>query len=499
MMTSKMILMSKMTGLVRASRSCMHGAVAIQLSSWNIPLLTRFLETNAVRARTFTDDTPPTPHIQSGSIEKEEETLEKKRDKVEQLTRYASQSAHSMGYRYEPGPHGYAFHMPPVSLIGANSLPSSGEVISRLGFKKALLVTDKFLSQRGGSGFVISVLVDNGIDYHVYDGVSSNPTRSEVERGLEALNEHGCDFILSFGGGSPHDAAKVIGLLKTNGGKIHDYVGVNLAKVKAFPLVAVGTTGTASEMTRFACITDEDRMSKLSIIDDMMTPVVTVEDPAVLKMPRHLTAATGMDCLTHAIEAYLSTHSNPVTDANALHSIKLTSSFLKQAHATSNYTGLDERKANSRARDMMGYASYLAGMAFNNAGLGLTHAMSHQIGGLYNLPHGVCCAVLLPTVLRFNAPAKVEHIMDIANAMGLKGWEDSSSALRMVTSFVLDLNRDLGLPRNLEEMGVETEDFGLMAENAMKDSCLVTNCRAPSKEDIISLFETAFTQDFEWK
>lgn len=339
---------------------------------------------------------------------------------VEQLNRFASQSAHSLGYHFEPGPHGYAFHMPPISLIGANSLPKSGEVMSRLGFKKALLVTDKFLSQRGGTGFMISVLVNNGIDYSLFDGVSSNPTRAEVEQGLAALSEHSCDFILSFGGGSPHDAAKIISLLKTNGGSISDYVGINQAKIKGFPLVAVGTSGTASEMTRFACITDEDKMSKLSIIDDMMTPVVTVEDPAVLRMPRQLTAATGMDCLTHAIEAYMSTNSNPVTDATALHSIRLASAFLCQAHGTSNYSNLQERKVHGHARDMMGYASYLAGMAFNNAGLGLVHAMSHQIGGLYNLPHGVCCAVLLPAVLGFNAQKKPSHIVDIADAMGLR-------------------------------------------------------------------------------
>eukprot|EP00873_Tetraselmis_striata_P045989 jgi/Tetstr1/466253/TSEL_010809.t1 len=421
---------------------------------------------------------------------------------VAQLTRFASQSAHSVGYRYEPGPHGYAFHMPPISLIGANSLPQSGEVISRLGFRKALLVTDKFLSQRGGTGFMISVLVANDIDYHVFDGVSSNPTRGEVEHGLRVLSEQGCDFILSFGGGSPHDAAKVISLLKTNGGDVSDYVGVNLAKAKGFPLVAVGTSGTASEMTRFACITDEDRMSKLSIIDDMMTPVVTVEDPAVLRMPRHLTAATGMDCLTHAIEAYLSTHSNPVTDATALHSIKLAAAFLCQAHATTNYSDLQERKANSRARDMMGYASYLAGMAFNNAGLGLVHAMSHQIGGLYNLPHGVCCAVLLPSVLEFNAVARPAHIEDIANAIGLKA-NTSSEALTMVISFVLDLNRNLGFAPQLAgtaEMGVVREDFELMARNALHDSCLLTNCRQHvTTAQIESLFELAYSQDFEWR
>ena len=325
--------------------------------------------------------------------------------------------------RLEPhhaGQNGYLFSMPPTSLIGSNSLPQSAAVMARMGFKKALVITDKFLSARGGVGPVISVLSRSYIDYHIFDGISPNPTFEEVYTGLDVLNNEGCDVIVSFGGGSPHDAAKAISLLKTNGGSLRDYAGIDLASKPGFPLVAVGTSGTGSELTRFACITDEERMTKSIIIDSMMTPLLTVEDPAVLRTPRHLTAATGMDCLTHAIEAYLSTNSNPVTDANALHSIKLASTFLEQSHATANCVDLAEQKLNSRARDMMGYASYLAAIAFNNAGLGLVHAMAHQVGGLYNLPHGVCCGLLLPTVLKFNAESSPNQIMDIATAMHLQ-------------------------------------------------------------------------------
>lgn len=216
--------------------------------------------------------------------------------------------------------------------------------------------------------------------------------------------------------------------VKTNGGHICDYEGVDKASKVGFPLVAVGTSGTGAEMTRFACITDEDRKTKLIVIDNMMTPLLTVEDPALLQMPRHLTAATGMDCLAHGIEAYLSSSSNPVTDASALHSIKLASAFLKEAHATTKWASISEKKRNSRARDMMGYASYLAAMAFNNAGLGLAHAMAHQIGGLYNLPHGVCVALLLPTVFKFNAKACPIHTMDIAIAMGFQVCQGEGSA-----------------------------------------------------------------------
>ena len=353
------------------------------------------------------------------------------------LIQYSSQSGHSMGFSHHLRPNGYSFFMPPTSLIGSNSLPQCGEIISRMGFTKALVITDKFLSARGQIGHVITILSNYGLNYAVFDGISPNPTYSEVEKGLRVLNDECCDFIVSFGGGSPHDAAKAISLLKTNGGDIRDYVGVDKASKPGFPLVTVGTTGTGSEMTRFSCITDEERQTKSIIIDSLMTPLLTVEDPAVLKMPRHLTAATGMDSLSHAIEAYMSRNSNPVTDANALHSIKLASSFLKQAHATNNFITIEDQKANSRARDMMGYASYLAAMAFNNAGLGLTHAMAHQVGGLYNLPHGVCCALLLPTVLAFNAVERPEHILSMAYAMGIQVWTPPVSFLEALPPLAL--------------------------------------------------------------
>merc|ERR1712151_619270 len=199
------------------------------------------------------------------------------------------------------------------------------------------------------------------------------------------MGESGCDFVISFGGGSPHDCAKAVSMLSTNGGSIREYEGVDKSTKPMLPMVAVNTTaGTAAEITRFCIITDDQRHVKMALVDWRLTPTLAVNDPkTMIGMPKGLTAATGMDALTHAIEAYVSTASNPVTDACAVRAMKLISSYLP--------TAVEDGK-NIKARDMMAYAEFLAGMAFNSAGLGYVHAMAHQLGGMYNMPHGVCNA-----------------------------------------------------------------------------------------------------------
>ncbi|PSC67953.1 alcohol dehydrogenase [Micractinium conductrix] len=295
------------------------------------------------------------------------------------------------GYHHSPSKTGYAFFMPALSLLGPNALKAAGKEITKLGLKKALIVTDK------------------------------------VEEGLELLRSAGADFLLSFGGGSPHDCAKAIGIVASNGGSIRDYEGLDRASKPMLPLLSVNTTaGTAAEMTRFwesvsetnqsfcpwwflltcSIITDTARHVKMAIIDSKVTPTIAVDDPLLmLGMPKGLTAATGMDALTHSIEAYLSTSSNRITDACALHAMRLISRYLRTAVGD---------PGNVQAHDMMWqvgqlhYAQYLAGMAFNSASLGYVHAMAHQLGGFYNLPHGVCNALLLPVVLEFNAKASAD-------------------------------------------------------------------------------------------
>ena len=251
------------------------------------------------------------------------------------------------------------------------------------------------------------------------------------------------------------------------------------------PFIAVNTTaGTASEMTRFTIITDTDRHVKMAIVDWHVTPTVSINDPELMvSMPPSLTAATGMDALTHAVEAYVSTIATPVTDSAAMKSIELISQYLRPAVANGK---------NMEAREKMAYAEFMAGMAFNNASLGNVHAMAHQLGGFYDLPHGVCNAILLPHVERFNLIACPERFADIAAAMGenIEGLSVIEAADLALES-IKRLSEDVGIPSGLKELGVEEKDFPTLADNALKDACGLTNPRIATKTDIIQIYKNA--------
>ncbi|DBB12146.1 hypothetical protein WJX82_003839 [Trebouxia sp. C0006] len=408
----------------------------------------------------------------------------------EGLENHSTQGSHGVNYHHpEQGNSGYQFFMPSLNYMGRNSLEGASQQIKDLGLTKALIVTDAVLVKVGAIKAVTSILERIGIQYSIYDGVEPNPTIEQVDEGMKMVTEEQCDCIISFGGGSPHDAAKGIAVLATNGGSISDYEGVNKVPKKTMPLIAVNTTaGTASEMTRFAIITDHARKVKMAIIDWKVTPTISVDDPLLmLGMPKGLTAATGMDALTHAIEAYVSTASTPVTDACALHAMKLVANYLRTAVHHGD---------NIEARDMMSYAEFLAGMAFNSASLGYVHAMAHQLGGFYNLPHGVCNAVLLPSVQEYNAKYVPELFIDIAQAMGIKDvGEDKDEAVKQVLAAIRKLSKDVGIPANLNVLGVKPEDYNILATNAMKDACGLTNPKQPSKEEIIALYKQAYEQE----
>ncbi len=380
------------------------------------------------------------------------------------------------------------FYMPMVNIMGRGALGDAAKEIEAMGVKKALIVTDRPLHRElGATKPLLALLEEADIGYAVYDRVAPNPTVQHVEEGVAMYRAEGCDFIISFGGGSPHDAAKGIGILVTNGGDIRDYEGVNKSTRPMPPLVAINTTaGTGSEMTRFAIITDEERHVKMAIVDWRTTPSLSVDDPALMdEMPKGLTAATGMDALTHAVEAYVSTAATPVTDAAALHAIRLIGRFLPRAVADGH---------DSEARDMMAYAEFLAGMAFNSASLGYVHAMAHQLGGFYDLPHGVCNAILLPHVERFNASADPTRFVDIAEALGLdiRGLSARAAADAALAAIVA-LSRTVGIPSNLAAFSVvKREDFGTLADNALKDACGFTNPRTPTKEEVVAMYESAF-------
>ncbi len=379
----------------------------------------------------------------------------------------------------------YSYFMPTVNLMGIGAVAEVGKQAKILGGSKALVVTDKPLRAAGIVDKVVRYLDEAGIPYVIYDGVQPNPTVGNVEEGIALYKKEGCDLIIAIGGGSPIDCAKGIGLVITNGGSIKDYEGLDKSAKPMPPFIAVNTTaGTASEMTRFTIITDTDRHVKMAIVDWHVTPNVSINDPELMvSMPVALTAATGMDALTHAVEAYVSTIATPLTDSAALKAIELIGRYLRPAVANGG---------NLEAREQMAYAEFLAGMAFNNASLGYVHAMAHQLGGFYDLPHGVCNAILLPHVERFNLIACPERFVDIAVALGeeVEGLSTMEAADKALAA-IQRLSSDIGIPSGLKELGVKEEDLPILAENAMKDACGLTNPRRATKEEIIAIFKAA--------
>ncbi len=376
--------------------------------------------------------------------------------------------------------------MTPISLIGTNCLGRLAEYIKPMKFRKALIVTDRFLSSSPLICQLTDVLDDMGLFYVIHDEVKPNPTTENVKRGLKIYLDNGCDFLISFGGGSPHDCAKAIALLVTNGGEIQDYEGLNKLRKPSATLIAVNTTaGTGSELTRYCVITDEGRKVKMAISDWHITPCIAVNDAALmLDLPPSLTATTGMDALTHAIEAYVSIDANPVTDCKALKAIELIAQYLRPAVAN----GRD-----IQAREMMIYAAYLAGIAFNNANLGYVHATAHQLGGYYNLPHGMCNALMLPAVAAFNAQAVPDKFTTIAHAFGIPAAsQPPAKTIEQLITAITTLSRDIGIPAGLNAVkGFQEADIPLLAANALKDVCSLTNPRQASQEEMENLFRAS--------
>lgn len=378
------------------------------------------------------------------------------------------------------------YYLPTRNVFGEGSVQEAGELAKSLKVKKILIVTDKFLASNGMADKVAAIYQKSGIQTHIFGGAEPNPTDKNVADGIKTYLDNGCNAIVSLGGGSSHDCAKGIGLVAANGGNIHDYEGVDKSNNEMIPLMAINTTaGTASEITRFCIITDTSRKVKMAIVDWRVTPQISINDPELMVgMPPSLTAATGMDALTHAIEAYVSTMANPLTDAAALKAIKMITQYLPKAVANGEYM---------KARDNMAYAQYLAGIAFNNASLGYVHAMAHQLGGFYNLPHGVCNAILLPYVESFNLMSNLNRFRDIAEAMGenITGLSTDDAAIKAIKA-IQRLSKQVGIPRDLKSLGVKPEDFAIMAENAKKDVCQLTNPRKATKDEVIELFRRAY-------
>lgn len=378
------------------------------------------------------------------------------------------------------------FYMPPMSMMGPDAIKQLGSELKARNFNKALIVTDKALVDIKLVDRLTDELSAHDIAFSIFDGVKPNPTEKNIEQGLKLLKIQDCDFVISFGGGSSHDCAKGIALVAANGGHIRDFSkGVHLSAKPQLPLVTVNTTaGTAAEMTIFAIVTNEDDETKYPIVDKNLTPIIAVNDSELMvAMPKFLTATTGMDALTHAVEAYVSTAATPITDATAIKAIELISMNLLRAV---------DNGEDREARDAMQYGEYLAGMAFSNASLGYVHSMAHQLGGVYDLVHGLCNAILLPYVSRFNAAVSSERFADIAKAMGVDTTGmDAADAAEAGIVAIETLSASVATGQKLADLGVKQERLEFMAINALNDACSLTNPRKASTEEIINIFNQA--------
>lgn len=376
----------------------------------------------------------------------------------------------------------YHYYMPRLTLIGAGSIGKIGVELVKKQVKNCLVVTDEFMANSSVMTDIKDILNSSGINLTIYAGVKPNPTLLQVSVGAEEFLSSDCDGIISLGGGSPHDCAKAIKLSLLKG---------KLTERNSIPLMAINTTaGTASEVTRFAIITDEQEHYKLSIIDEDAIPDIAVDDPELmLGMPQKLTSATGMDALTHALEAYVSKGRNPVTECTSLKAIELVRKFLLRAY---------KNGSDAEAREGMVYAQYLAGMAFSNAGLGLVHAMAHQLGGLYNLPHGLCNAVLLPYVVNFNIKESYTYYAHAARVIDIcsPSLPDKVAAKALVR-YILNLNKEMGIPKTIREIGTQYEDCSRLAKMAMTDASRKMNPVETDEADIRELYEAAFKGSLE--
>ncbi len=382
----------------------------------------------------------------------------------------------------------YDFLMPSVNFFGPGVISKIGERAKMLGMKKPVIVTDKFLEnlKNGAVAQTLASLKKSGFDYVVYNEVEPNPKIHNIKEVKTLYEKEDADSIITVGGGSAHDTGKGAGIIMTNGDDITKLAGIETLKNPLPPLIAVNTTaGTGSELTRHAVITNEETHLKFVVVSWRNIPLVSFNDPTLmLDIPKGLTAATGMDAFVQAVEPYVSVDHNPITDSQCIQAIKLIESSLREAVANGH---------NLQARTKMVEAEMLAGMAFNNANLGYVHAMAHQLGGQYDAPHGVCCALLLPYAEEYNLIADPERFAELARIMGENtDGLSSRDAAELSIKAMKQLSEDVGIPHSIKDIGAKPEDFDLMAENALKDGNAFSNPRKGTKEDIVKIFQEAY-------
>lgn len=376
-----------------------------------------------------------------------------------------------------------------TSFFGRGSIALLPAELKKRGVKRGLIVTDRFLYESKIAEKVGDTLLEAGAEYAIYYLVEPNPTVQIVNECLEAARVLQVDFLVAVGGGSAIDTAKAVSIVMANGGSVEDYEGVNKSSQKGLPIVAVNTTaGTGSEVTAFYIVTNPKKHVKMCMVDPNCMVSIAINDvDFMMSMPGSLTASTGMDAMTHAIEAAVAKRATPFTDKDALWAITVIKDYLPFAAKDGNHV---------QAREMMAYAEYAAGMAFSNAGLGMVHAMAHALGGLVNLPHGVCNAVLLPYVMEFNGsnPEVAKNYRKVAKALELAGAESMTGrqAVDACTAYIRKMSESLSLPANLKELKVDPKDFGPLAQSAMNDSCMKDNPFLPSLKQVAEVYRRAY-------
>ncbi|WP_319759204.1 alcohol dehydrogenase-like regulatory protein ErcA [Maridesulfovibrio sp.] len=373
----------------------------------------------------------------------------------------------------------------PELVFGVGSSKLAGQYAENFGVSRALIVTDKGIVKCSWVKSVQNSLEDCGIDTFVFSDVSENPRDVEVMRGAEFYQENKCDCIIAVGGGSPMDCAKGIGIVITNNSHILNFEGVDMVGVPGPPLICVpSTAGSSADVSQFAIITDTDRNVKISIVSKAMVPDAALIDPELTStMSAQLSAATGMDALTHAIEAYVSNANSALTDLLALDAIELVSGSLAGVIK-------DPKNIELRGRVMLG--SMEAGLAFSNAILGAVHAMAHSLGGFLDLPHGECNAILLPYVIKANFSSSVQRYCNVAQKLGvdIAGKSDDQICEELVEA-VIALRKATGITKSLADFGLNREDIPKLAEMALKDACMVTNPVELTQEEIEKIYEAA--------
>ena len=371
-----------------------------------------------------------------------------------------------------------------TSYHGSGAIQCIAEEVQARGYQKAFVCSDPDLIEFGVTKKVTDVLDGAKLAYEMYSNIKPNPTIENVQTGVAACQKSGADYIIAIGGGSSMDTAKAIGIIMTNPehADVRSLEGAVATKNKCLPIIAVPTTaGTAAEVTINYVITDVDKNRKFVCVDPHDIPLVAVVDPDMMSsMPKGLTAATGMDALTHAIEGYITAGAWELSDMFHLKAIEIISRSLRGAVANTK-----------EGRDGMALGQYVAGMGFSNVGLGIVHSMAHPLGALYDTPHGVANAIILPTVMEYNAPATGDKYKYIAAAMGVPGTEQMSQEeyRKAAVDAVRTLSHDVGIPANLKDI-VKEEDIPFLAQSAYDDACRPGNPRETSVEEIAALYRS---------